>query len=82
MMVEYASKISPNKKVDRLPIIATQAGVERILRVPKLARGTGMGIAGAVYETLKEYGLDHIVEAVSFDTENANIGIRGGAAHY
>lgn len=67
-------------KVDRLPIVGSQSDFERILRVPKLLNGTGAAIADVVFDTITEYNLMEVTEAICFDTEKANTGIRNGAA--
>lgn len=71
--------ITNDKKVDRLPIIASQSDGERILRVPKLEHSTGKAISDTVYEVLDEFDLLYDVEMVCFDTEAKNTGKRNGA---
>jgi len=67
-------------KVDRLPIIVSGHGVERLLNVPKLPNGTGEAMANAVVQALNDWNLTDKVGAMSFDTTASNSGAAKGAA--
>lgn len=68
------------KKVERLPIVITQANNEQLLSVPKLSEGTGEATANAVYEALKNNNLVNKAQAACFDTTAVNTGAKKGAA--
>jgi len=70
--------VTGKEMVDRLPIIITNGDSEQILAVPFLESGTGAFTAGAVYETLCEWGLRDIVKACCFDTMAVNTGKDNG----
>jgi hypothetical protein len=57
LVVHWDSKLLPDltgkEVVDRLPILVTGDGVEKLLGVPKIAAGTGLEMCKAVVETLK-----------------------------
>lgn len=72
--------LTGSNKVDRLPIVVTQHGIEHLLGVPKLQSGTGKEIANAIIKVLKEWGLMHKIQAICFDTTSANTGKDKGAA--
>jgi len=67
------------KIVDRLPVIAPN--IEQLLGVPELSSGTGREISSAVYDTLHEWSLLDIVQAVVFDTTASNTGRLKGACY-
>ena len=71
--------VTGKEMVDRLPIIITNGDSEQILAVPFLESGTGAFTAGAVYETLCEWGLRDIVKACCFDTTAVNTGKDNGS---
>jgi len=52
--------------VDRLPILITGQGVDKLLGVPKLVAGTGANTAPAVYAILEDWGVaDQVKGCVS-----------------
>ncbi|XP_039315242.1 uncharacterized protein LOC120359881 isoform X1 [Solenopsis invicta] len=85
VVIHWDSKILPDitgkKNVDRLPVIATAPNVEQLLGVPELSSGTGREISSAVYDTLHEWSLLDIVQAVVFDTTASNTGRLKGACY-
>lgn len=85
VVIHWDSKILPDitgkKKVDRLPVIATAPNVEQLLGVPELSSGTGREMASAVYDTLQEWSLLDIVQAIVFDTTASNTGRLKGACY-
>lgn len=71
--------ITGHEIVDRLPILVSGQGVDQLLGVPKLSRGTGDAIATAVFETIMSWNLREKVKCMSFDTTASNTGHRNGA---
>lgn len=67
-------------KVERLPIVATKKDTECVLKVPAPGGSTGKAIAVAVHKCLEEFDLLDVIQAICFDTENANTGNKKGAA--
>lgn len=66
--------------VDRLPVVVTNGGVEKLLGVPALENSKGLTQANAVYEVLKDWGLCESVKALCCDTTASNLGNKNGAA--
>jgi len=64
--------------VDRLPVLVTRDGIEKLLGVPKVASGTGYNESVAVYNVLESWKLTEKVQALCFDTTSVNIGPFGG----
>src|SRR6218665_2466655 len=85
LVVHWDGKLLPDisgnhEKVDRLPILVSGRGVERLLNVPKLPNDTGEAMANAVVAAINNWHLVENVKALSFDTTASNSGIRAGAA--
>ncbi|XP_063547373.1 uncharacterized protein LOC134754858 [Cydia strobilella] len=70
--------ITGHETVDRLPILVSGHGVDQLLAVPKLERGTGEACASAVHETVQTWGLSDKVKCLCFDTTAVNTGLRNG----
>ena len=68
--------LTKKQHVERLPILVSGKGVEKLLRVPKLPAGTGEDQATAVVESLEEWGISEKVIGMGFDTTASNTGIR------
>ncbi|KAG0721650.1 hypothetical protein GWK47_046059 [Chionoecetes opilio] len=66
-------------RAERLAILVTGEGVEKLLGVPKLHSGTGDAAATAVFEALEDWGVQERVVAMCFDTTSANTGAINGA---
>lgn len=64
--------------VERLPIVGSQSDMQRILNVPKLRDKTAEAATDAIYDTIIQYNLHVIVQAVCSDTENTNTGSSKG----
>lgn len=75
-LMEHLTK---KQHVERLPILVSGKGVEKLLGVPKLPGGTGEDQATAVVEALEEWGISEKVIGMCFDTTASNTGIRSGA---
>src|SRR6218665_3991781 len=85
LVVHWDGKLLPDisgnhKKVDRLPILVSGRGVERLFNVPKLPNGTGEAMANAVVAAINDWHLVENVKALSFDITASNSGIRAGTA--
>ena len=72
-------QLTKKQHVERLPILVSGEGVERLLGVPKLSGGTGENQATAVIEALEEWGVTDKVIGICFDTTASNTGIKSGA---
>ena len=83
LVVHWDGKILPEitgrGKTDRLPVLVSGDGFEKLLGVPKLAAGTGINEANAVCDLLEQWKLDDKVQALSFDTTSGNTGHLKGA---
>lgn len=82
LTVHWDGKILPQDdgtSAERLAILVTGEGVEKLLGVPKLHSGSGDAAATAVFEALEEWGVHERVVAMCFDTTSANTGDNKGA---
>ncbi|KAG0725940.1 Ras-related protein Rab-21 [Chionoecetes opilio] len=82
LTVHWDGKILPQDdgtRAERLAILVTGEGVEKLLGVPKLHSGTGDAAATAVFEALEDWGVQERVVAMCFDTTSANTGAINGA---
>ncbi|KAL4720394.1 hypothetical protein ACJJTC_002056 [Scirpophaga incertulas] len=70
--------ITGHKTVDRLPILVSGHGVDQLLAVPKLERGTSEACASAVYDAINSWNLSDKVKCLCFDTTAVNTGLRSG----
>ncbi|KAK4871560.1 hypothetical protein RN001_015684 [Aquatica leii] len=71
--------VTGHKSVDRLPILVSGHGINQLLAVPKLKRGTSTACASAVYEAINSWGLRDKVKCLCFDTTAVNTGLINGA---
>jgi hypothetical protein len=82
LTVHWDGKILPQAdgtRADRLAIIVTGEGVEKLLGVPRLPAGTGEAQSAAVFDALQDWGIVDAVVAMSFDTTSSNTGELNGA---
>ena len=83
LTVHFDGKLLPEMcgagQINRLPVLVSGDGTEKLLGVPKLASGTGENEANAVFKLLQEWELIDHVEAMSFDTTSGNTGQWNGA---
>ncbi|XP_076052754.1 uncharacterized protein LOC143032172 [Oratosquilla oratoria] len=82
LTVHWGGKIVPQDegpRANRLAIIVTGKGVEKLLGVPKLRAGTDEAAATAVFECLEDWGVSDRVIGMCFDTTSANTGDVNGA---
>ncbi|KAG0723483.1 hypothetical protein GWK47_005486 [Chionoecetes opilio] len=64
---------------ERLPILVSGDGIQKMLMVPKLAAGTGVLTGQAVYDAAKEWDLVDNIIGMCFDTTVSNTGLKEGA---
>ena len=83
LTVHWDGKLLPDltgkKSVDHLPILTSFGEDTQLLLVPKIAAGTGKAQANAVYQALKDWGVQDSAQALCFDTTSANTGRVNGA---
>lgn len=82
LVVHWDGKMLPNivgtGKIDRLPVLVSGDGEEKLLGVPMLAAGTGKNAADEIYELLAKWNVLNKVRAFSFDTTSVNTGHLNG----
>ncbi|KAK3910236.1 polyprotein [Frankliniella fusca] len=76
---EYEPDCDEKVKADRLPVVVTGKGTEKLLGIPELKHGSGESIASAVVSLLREWDLQEKVFGLVFDTTSTNSGRWGGA---
>lgn len=79
LVVHFDGKLLPAidgspEKEDRVAILVSGLGVEKLLGVPKVKQGTGKLVSEAVANILKDWRLTEKISAMSFDTTAANTG--------
>lgn len=74
------SDITGRDKVERLAVILTASGVEKLLGVPKIEAGTGINISESIFDLAVEWKIDDKVEIICFDTTSSNTGPYSGSA--
>lgn len=84
-VLHWDSKLLPDikgtEKQDRLSVVATGEGIEKLLGIPKLENASGENTANVTFHLLQKWGIDGLVEIISFDTTATNTGINNGAAY-
>jgi len=82
-VVHFDGKILPEihskKSVDRLPVSVSNINGGQLLGIPRIPNGTGQEQCAAVFDTLDNWGLVEIVQAICCDTTAANTGRLNGA---
>lgn len=83
LVIHWDGKLMPditgNNKVERLPILVSGNGCEKLLGVPKLTSATGEKISDAVFDIMQQWNVTNKVRAMSFDTTASNTGVKKGA---
>ena len=86
LTVHWDGKLLPDLigqgKVDRLPVLITYDGNEKMLGIPKIESGSGTNQAFSVHKLLQDWGLPDKVQAVCCDTTSSNMGRFQGACVY
>ena len=82
LLLHWDGKLLPDinggkKKVDRIAILVTGGGVEKLMGVPKIDRGTGEQQADACMKAIKDWKLEELVQGLDFDTTSFNTGFIG-----
>jgi hypothetical protein len=63
---------------DRLPVLVSGDGVDKLLSVPKLPNGTGRAMATALTGALEDWGVSEPIKVLSFYTAASNSGVING----
>lgn len=82
LIAHWDGKVVPDfsgENVERIAILVSGDGVDKLLAVPKLPDGTGRAQANAVLDTLADWGLADRIAGLSFDTTASNTGVSSGA---
>lgn len=84
LLLHWDGKLLPDiagaeETVDRITVIVTGNGMEKLLAVPKIGRGTGNEQAAACLKVLDEWKIRDVVQGLVFDTTSSNTGIHKGA---
>ncbi|XP_050549011.1 uncharacterized protein LOC126910464 [Daktulosphaira vitifoliae] len=84
LVLHWDGKLLPDivggtQKVDRVAVLVTGGGLEKLLAVPKIDRGTGKEQADACLNVLEEWKLKAYVRGLCFDTTSSNTGLNLGA---
>lgn len=82
LVLHWDGKILPEifgkGSVDRLPVLVSGDGNDKLLGVPKVSCGTAENEANAVYRLLEKWQLLEKIQAMSFDTTSVNTGRLNG----
>lgn len=83
LILHFDGKLLPDPeggRSDRLAIVVTGMGLEKILSVPSIPAGTGVAMGGAILKVLEEWPqVKPWLAGLCFDTTAANTGVHGGA---
>lgn len=83
-IIHWDGKLIPDsmthERVERLPILISYNGQEKLLGVPALSDGCGSTQAEEIYNIICEWGLYESVKTICCDTTNSNLSWRKGAA--
>lgn len=84
LLLHWDGKLLPDidgskTKVDRIAILVTGNGNEKLLAIPKIYRGTGKAQAQACVDTITEWNMTHSIKGLVFDTTASNTGLHTGA---
>ena len=71
--------VNYKNKVDRVVILVTGSGKEKVLAILKIDTGTGKQQANACLCTLDDWKLRSQVRGLVFDTTSSNTGLHSGA---
>jgi hypothetical protein len=83
LVVHWDGKMLPDltgkDHVERLPVLISGQGVQKLLGIPKLQRGTGENAASAVADCVEEWGVLGQIKAMCLNTTATNTGHKSGA---
>ena len=84
LTVHQEGKILPDyyshDRFDRLPIVVTGLGIEKLLCAPALKKATGIAQATAAFDAVVDWGLQENIVAKCTDTQTQNTGEENGAS--
>jgi len=83
LLLHWDGKLLPcidgtKETVDRIAVIVTGNGVEKLLTVPKIGKGTGEEQAAACLKVLDDWKIRDKIQGLVYDT-TSNTGIHRGA---
>ncbi|KAK0053559.1 hypothetical protein Bpfe_017019 [Biomphalaria pfeifferi] len=84
LLLHWDGKILPDidgskENVDRIAVIVTGNGQEKLLGIPKMDRGTGEAQVNACIEVIEKWNLRSQIKGLVFDTTASNTGLHKGA---
>jgi hypothetical protein len=83
LVAHFDGKLLPNIEggvSDRMPVVVSGKGIEKLLGIPNLFKSTGVVMGNAVVEFINEWeGVNEWLAGLCFDTTSANTGIHTGA---
>ena len=84
LLLHWDGKLLPDidgskKNVDRIAVLVTGNGEEKLLGVPKATSGTGEQQATACIDCIEKWGVKDQVHGIVFDTTSSNTGLHRGA---
>jgi hypothetical protein len=84
LLLHWDGKMLPDldkikEKVDRIAVIVTGNGQEKLLGIPKIERGTGTSQAKACVDLIEKWNLKSQIKGLVFDTTACNTGMHKGA---
>lgn len=75
-------EMTGDEKIERLPIVVSSNGIDKLLGVPKLQNGTGRKMADAVIAAVTDWKIQDRIQAMCFDTTASNTGNVKGACRF
>ncbi|XP_044596981.1 uncharacterized protein LOC123273608 [Cotesia glomerata] len=83
-ILHWDGKLIPDsiscKQMDRVPILISNSGIEKLLSVPALPNGKGITQAEEIYSVLHDWSLTESIKGLCCDTTASNLGCNNGAA--
>ena len=84
LLLHWDGKLLPDidrskATVDRIAVLVTGNGHEKLLGIPKMEHGTGESQAQACTDAIQKWNLRPQIKGLVFDTTASNTGLRSGA---
>ncbi len=76
-ILEDSTSVHRNN-VDRVAILVSGNGIEKLLCIPKLHSGTALMTASAIVEAVDEWQIRDNIKGLCFDTTSTNTGVKRG----